>query len=357
MSILSRYIAIEFLKLLMLTVSAFVLIFVMIDLSDNVDNLLQHSVPLIPSAVFCIYKIPFMVSQIAPVSVLVAVMIALGILDKHGEITAIKAGGVRLLRVMAPLLLLGLAISVAIILMDEYVTPRSLKKVDSFKKQWFGMQERSIGREGMWMRTSSGIINIKRMDLERNQLQGVTAYQIDKPFLLKKRVSARELKWQDGRWFTDKASFRGFGDGVEAGTQTDGDYVLEGLAGPEDLVNIENLHKNMGFMELRQYIKGLEEDGYETTRYRIDLYGKLAFPFVNFVMVLVGIPFALKTGRHSGIATGLGLSVAIAFSYWVVFAVTRSLGQGGVIPPLVASAFPVAIFLAIGALMIGYVRE
>lgn len=357
MKILARYIAVEFLKLLLLTVSAFVLIFVMIDLSDNVDNLLLHKVPIVPSAVFCLYKIPFMVSQIAPVSVLVAVMISLGILDKHGEITAIKAGGVRLLRVIAPLLLLGLAISVGIILMDEFITPRSLKKVDNFKKQWFGMQERSIGAEGMWMRTSSGIINIKRMDLDNNQLQGVTAYHIDKPFQIKELVSAKVLKWQDGRWFTDKASFRGFDAVAGAGKSADADYVLEGLAGPEDLVNIENMHKNMGFIELRQYIKGLEEDGYETTRYRIDLYGKIAFPFVNFVMVLVGIPFALKTGRYSGIATGLGLSVAIAFSYWVVFAVTRSLGQGGVIPPLVASAFPDVIFLAIGALMIGYVRE
>jgi lipopolysaccharide export system permease protein len=219
------------------------------------------------------------------------------------------------------------------------------------------MQERSIGAEGMWVRTSSGIINIKRMDLDNNRLQGVTAYHIDRPFQMRERVNARVLEWHDGRWFTDKASFRAFGAGAEAGMNTDGGYTLEGLAGPEDLVNIENLHKNMGFMELRQYIKGLEEDGYETTRYRIDLYGKLAFPFVNFVMVLVGIPFALKTGRYSGIATGLGLSVAIAFSYWVVFAVTRSLGQGGVIPPLVASAFPDVIFLAVGALMIGYVRE
>src|SRR4030066_1285485 len=199
MKILARYIAVQFLKLLLLTVSAFVLIFVMIDLSDNVDNLLLHDVPLIPSAVFCLYKIPFMVSQIAPVSVLVAVMISLGILDKHGEITAIKAGGVRLLRVIAPLLLLGLLIRVATILMDEYVTPRSLKKVDHFKKQWFGMQERSIGAEGMWVRTSSGIINIKRMDLDNNRLQGVTAYPKDRPFQMRERVSARVLEWQEGR--------------------------------------------------------------------------------------------------------------------------------------------------------------
>lgn len=357
MNILARYISVEFLKLLVLTVLAFVLIFVMIDLSDNVDNLLLHNVPIGPSALFVLYKIPFMVSQIAPVSVLVAVMISLGILDKHGEITAMKAGGVRLLRVIAPLLLLGLLISVAIILMDEFITPASLKKVDNFKKQWFGMQVRSIGAEGMWVRTSSGIINIKRVDLEKKQLQGVTVYNIEKPFQLKERVNARVIKWEDGRWFTRNASFRTFAGGVEAEKKADASYELEGLAAPEDLGNMKTLHKNMGFMELKQYIKGLEDDGYETTRYRIDLYGKISFPFVNFVMVLVGIPFALKTGRHSGIAAGLGLSVAIAFSYWVVFAVTRSLGQGGVIPPLVASAFPDVIFLAIGALMIGYVRE
>ncbi len=78
---------------------------------------------------------------------------------------------------------------------------------------------------------------------------------------------------------------------------------------------------------------------------------------VNFIMIFVGIPFALKTGRHGGIAAGVGLSVMIAFSYWIVFALTTSLGHSGILPPLIAASFPNILFLAGGALMLGYVRQ
>ncbi|MDP2689528.1 MAG: LptF/LptG family permease, partial [Deltaproteobacteria bacterium] len=226
----------------------------------------------------------------------------------------------------------------------------------SLRKHWFGEMESSFGKEGMWVRTSGGIINIRRMDLAKNNLHGVTVYALEKPFKIKERVSSRLVRWQDGKWVARNATVWSFTDN-EADKKEEPYYAIEGLAPPEDLANIENLHKNMGFIELRQYIKSLEEEGYDTARYRIDLYGKIFFPFVNFIMVLVGIPFAFKTGRYSGIATGVGLSVVIAFSYWIVYAVTRSLGQSGAVPPLVASAFPDALFLAIGALMMGYVRE
>ncbi len=357
MKLIERYIVSEFLKLLALAIVSMVLIFILFDLFENMDNLMKYNVPVLAAGVFFIYKIPFIIGQISPVSVLVAVLISVGLLAKHNEMTAIKAGGVRLLRAVAPLLALGVVISFSVILMNEYVTPTALKKVDTFRKQWFGAQGGSFGKEGMWVKTSEGIINIRRLDITKERVYGVTVYSLEKPFRIRERASARAAAWQDGQWVASDATVWDFAPGGEAQRNVEPAYAIPGLAAPEDLLTIEDLRKNMGFFELRQYIKGLEADGYEANRYRVDLYGKISFPFVNFIMVIVGIPFALKTGRHSGIATGVALSVVIAFSYWIVFALTRSLGQSGAVPPFIASAFPDALFLAIGALMMGYVRE
>jgi lipopolysaccharide export system permease protein len=78
---------------------------------------------------------------------------------------------------------------------------------------------------------------------------------------------------------------------------------------------------------------------------------------VNFLMVLIGIPFALKEGRRNSIADGVAMSVAIGFSFWVIFEVARSLGHSGVLPPLVAAAFTDVLFLAIGVYLFGYIRQ
>jgi len=355
--ILEKHVLSEFLRLLAMAMAGFIVLFITIDLFENVDTLIEHKVPFLASFIFFIYKLPFIAGQVSPVAVLVAVLLSLGILSKNGEITAMKAGGVKLLRAVYPLLAAGLAISLAIILMNEYITPAAQKKVDTFRKQWFGVQGGTFGKEGLWVKSDGGILNIRHIDFRKNALYAVTYYELKKPFEVTSRVETPFALWRDNRWVAETAAVWTFTSEGEALAAEKEQFVLKGLAGPEDLVNLENFQQNMSFMELKYYIGELDKDGYETTKYRIDLWSKISFPLVNFIMALVGIPFALKTGRHSGIAAGVGLSIVIAFSYWMVYALTRSLGQGGMLPPLMAAFFPDLLFLAIGSLMYGYVKQ
>ncbi len=356
MRLVQKYMLSEFLKLLAIALGAFVALFLMVDLFENIDLLMKHNVPLSESINFFAWKLPFIIGQVSPVAVLVASLVSLGLLSKHGEITAIKAGGIRLLRAVGPLLFAGLVISVLVILMNEYVTPAALKKTDSFRQQWFGMQGGSFGKEGVWVRTQRGIFNVRQVDIGRNRLYGLTLYELEKPFTVRERIYSRSVAWEDDRWVAETATVWRFKNG-EVKREEAGSLEIKDFIKPEDLPNVENLQKNMSLGELRDYVRSLDKDGYDSSKYRIDLYGKITFPLVNFVMLLMGIPFALKTGRHSGIATGVGLSVVIAFSYWIVYAVTRSLGLNALIPPLMAAAFPDVLFFAIGALMFGYVKE
>ena len=357
MKILEKHVLSEFLRLLAMAMAGFIVLFITIDLFENVDTLIEHKVPFLASFIFFIYKLPFIAGQVSPVAVLVAVLLSLGILSKNGEITAMKAGGVKLLRAVYPLLAAGLVISLAIILMNEYITPAAQKKVDTFRKQWFGVQGGTFGKEGLWVKSDGGILNIRHIDFRKNALYAVTYYELKKPFEVTSRVETPFALWRDNRWVAETAAVWTFTSEGEALAAEKEQFVLKGLAGPEDLVNLENFQQNMSFMELKYYIGELDKDGYETTKYRIDLWSKISFPLVNFIMALVGIPFALKTGRHSGIAAGVGLSIVIAFSYWMVYALTRSLGQGGMLPPLMAAFFPDLLFLAIGSLMYGYVKQ
>lgn len=355
---LQRYILIEFSKLVLITLLSFIVLFTMIDLFENMDNLMENRVPVLAAATFFMYRLPLIIGEVSPITVLLSVILSLGILARHGEITAIKAGGIRLMRVLMPLFAVGALISVAVILMNESITPVALKKAESFKREWFsGVQASAFGKRGVWIRSPERIFNIRRMDLKNNRLHGLTCYLIGRPFTVKGRIEARLVTFDDGRWRAPTATVWSFPEQGRARKTRSTDLIIDGLVPPEDLANIESYQKTMSFGELRQYIKSLEADGYEAHKYKTDLYGRLSFPLVNLIMVFVGIPFALKTGRHGGIAVGVALSVIIAFGYWIIFAITSSLGHSGVIPPLLAAAFPGVLFLAIGGLMLGYVRQ
>jgi lipopolysaccharide export LptBFGC system permease protein LptF len=53
----------------------------------------------------------------------------------------------------------------------------------------------------------------------------------------------------------------------------------------------------MSYGELESYIDGLQKKHFDVTPLTLDLYRKLSYPLVSFIMVLLGIPFSFKTGR------------------------------------------------------------
>jgi lipopolysaccharide export system permease protein len=109
--VLKKHILKEFISALWITTLAFVTLFLMVDIVEKVDDLIEHNVPLWTGFNYFLYKIPFIFCQVSPVAVLLAVLISLGILNKYGEITSIKAGGISLLSVLSPLLVSGFLIS------------------------------------------------------------------------------------------------------------------------------------------------------------------------------------------------------------------------------------------------------
>lgn len=79
------------------------------------------------------------------------------------------------------------------------------------------------------------------------------------------------------------------------------------------------------------------------------MYSRISLPLASLIMAFLGTPFALRGGRSSGITIGIGVSLAIGFSYFIVNAFILSFGQTGVLPPMVAAWAANFIFAAAGA--------
>lgn len=354
--VLKRHIFKEFLRVFSITLVAFVALFLLVEIVEKSDDLIEHHASILTSVYFFLYQVPFFFCQVAPVAVLLSVLISLGTLNKHGEITAVKAGGISLTSAISPLFVAGVFMVALVIIINESVTPVANKAVSAIERKIQGKERMKFGKEGLWLRGEDGIYNVREIDLKRNILRGLTIFRLEGARLVG-RTKARTAEWEDGRWVAEGARELVFSDDSVIIERHKGETVFHGLDAPENLVTLEKNYEEMSFSELKHYIRGLEKEGFNTDRYSVELYSKLTFPVVNFIMVLVGIPFALRAGRHGGIATGVGLSVIIGFSYWVIFGLSKSLGQGGIVPPLVAAAFPDVLFLAIGALMYGYVKQ
>lgn len=83
--------------------------------------------------------------------------------------------------------------------------------------------------------------------------------------------------------------------------------------------------------ELREYIERLAKTGVNSIRYQVDLAAKGAGAFTNLVMALIGIAFALRTGKR-GVMAWTGACVVVAVAYSILNSFCVSLGRGGVVP-------------------------
>jgi lipopolysaccharide export system permease protein len=162
------------------------------------------------------------------------------------------------------------------------------------------------------------------------------------------RIEASEGALTQGGWQFRGVTVWRFGDGVQSEVSQTSALAVPLRLSLEDLKKVADYTSNMGFFELRRYARKLGKGGYDITRYLADMHARVALPFSACVMVLLGMPFAVRSGRTVSAALGIGQSLAIGFVYFVLNALLISLGHNGVLPPLVAAWSANVIFAMIG---------
>ncbi|MDO9125096.1 MAG: LptF/LptG family permease, partial [Deltaproteobacteria bacterium] len=98
--VLHRYVIREYLKVFVLSLSGLILIYVVVLFFQKVDIFIKHQAPFLLIFEYLLYKIPEVIFQwTLPYAVLLSILLTLGTLSRHSEITAMKAGGVSLYRI------------------------------------------------------------------------------------------------------------------------------------------------------------------------------------------------------------------------------------------------------------------
>ena len=108
----------------------------------------------------------------------------------------------------------------------------------------------------------------------------------------------------------------------------------------------------MNSKELKRYIQRLGGASKKLVKkLSVDLHYKIAFPFVSFIVMLIGAPLAMKTGRGGG-ALGIGTSFALVLLYYGIASMCLALGKGEYLPPAFAAWFGNLFFAVVGIYLI-----
>ena len=357
MRLLDRYIARECLKIILLCLVVFMGVYVVVDLFEKFSRFLEAKVPPVLILRYYLFSLPNIFTQVLPVAVLLASLLSLGGMARHNEVLAMKMGQVSTLRIALPCIGVGLAASVAAWTATEYVAPRTNERaLNIWRTEVRHLPAHRITQDSdIWYRARGDrFVHISLIETQSGLIQGMSIFELSPSFDLVERVDASEATWTEGRW-TLRSGYRLDLDQQPVRIEP---FRTMGIAldeGPEEFARVARSPEEMSYVQLREYIQRLVSSGVNATRYRVDLYAKVATTLVSLVMALIGVSFGLRTSK-AGVMLWVGACIPIGFLYWMLLSLGIALGRGGALPPLVAAWLPNLVFGATGLLSLWRLR-
>jgi LPS export ABC transporter permease LptF/LPS export ABC transporter permease LptG len=357
LNIVDLYLGREFLTLFLYGLALATVVVIVGDLMTTLERYIRLKPDLSLILLHFVYRTPPFVYQALHIVMLMSTILLFVGLSRSNELTALKAGGVSLYRVSLPVFGLAAAVTVGALGFQELVMPalnQRAVEVDEAKIKRRTMPELRK-RTQIWYRGREGgagesrIYHLELLDPVNRQMSGVTVLELASDFVLRGRWDAREMVW------SDREDAWRLLDGVRREFRKDEPERVEAFRAqtlrlPEryqDFAEVPRAPDVMNYVELREYIRRLNDAGHKVGKYLVDLYSKVAFPFAHPIMALVGIPFALQSPR-GGRVIGIALCLALGLGYFIVHSAAVALARTEILPPIVAAWAANSLFASLG---------
>ena len=361
MRILHRYLFKNLLMPLLYLLMAFTLLFVIGDLMDNMGRFIDTKTSFAGIVYYYSLFLPSMVIMIVPLCLLLAVLYSLSTLTRHSEVTAMRASGISIYRIIRPYMLMGIACFVFTAVVNEYTGPKFAYRADQFIEQQ-KHDEGDVYHERIAFKNPGAghIWYIKQFDTRTFTMEGVELIQQREDGSDRIKYNAEKARWMDGRWWFENGTFQEYDEMGNRAGQAESFQALEMRKLPEVPENFMIEIKDPAYqssMELWNYIQSHESRlSPETlTKYEVDFHHKLTMPVVCIIITMIGIPVGAHTGRKGAFA-GIMLALGMFFAFYATQFTLEYLAKQMLIVPWLGPWGAIIAFFIIGSIMIHRMR-
>lgn len=220
---LDRYVLWKFLKTLVLAQISLALITTLVHLMDHINVFLDQDAAWADVARYYALQLPYNNLLTLPMSMLIATVLTMGDLGRHGELTAMKASGISLYRTAAPLFAFGLLLSVGVLVVGETVIPEINQRSNVvYDEEILGRQVEYEDYRGSFLyQNTEGYTYIVRSLFVEDSIASADQVEIqrrydDGTFV---RINASQMVWEEDveRWALRNGEVRFF-PGLRVGT-------------------------------------------------------------------------------------------------------------------------------------------
>jgi lipopolysaccharide export system permease protein len=360
MRILDKYILREISIPIIFCLYTLVFLFLIADLFDHLSEIMSNTPPLKDIILYYLNLLPFAFVQMIPWSTFLGTLFLFFNFTRHNEIIAMKACGLKMTKIAAPVLFLGLILSVITFVVNDRLVPQTFKAAEKILTQKIQFSTDTTDTVFNETLTNTTLLSnnkqyfIRFFDPETKIIEDIRIHFLDSNNRVKEKITAERGVWIDNKWsFSDVSvhqldpSGRIIGKPEVFKTKSF-DTITET---PHDFIEASLDSAYLNSKELQKYIDRLKENELNTTAARTELHYKWAFPWQCLVIILFTVPFLSRTGNiRRGMVKNIIVCLLIVGAYHIATATFVALGQSGVMYPFI-SAWLANIIFAIGGLL------
>lgn len=360
--ILDEYVLKEFLSTFVLVLVTFVMLMLLFTFFELLGDIIRNHSSLLVVGDYLLNLTPSMIYLITPLSVLIAVLVVFGVFNRSSELTAMKATGISLYRIVLPVIVIACILATSLFVFDELYLPKANRRQEALRNIIKGRPAQTVEHPGQnWIfgQQAPGqpgrIFYYQFFDAAHDTFGNISIFEFNPgSFSISRRIFAESAHWEPAlnQWVFEDGWERTF-SGAEISSYRP--FVVSAFPEiqekPQYFKKEELLSSEMSFNELSAYIRNLSQSGFDTMRLRVQLNRKLAYPLITLVMAILAVPFALSMGRRGSLA-GIAVAIGVAIAYFVVDGIFEAMGNVNMLPALLAAWSPDLVFALAGGYLL-----
>jgi lipopolysaccharide export system permease protein len=355
---IDRYVMGELFRPFFVGVLGFIILMLSFSLSSFTDIIFSAGAPAGPVLMLLLYTLPSVVVLAFPVSYLFSSLLGIGRMSRDFEITALRASGISVRRILAPILFGAALVSLANFLFNDRVVPWSNQQIKQIKADLMRASLRPIIRPNVFFQgTENRHFYVKAVDPVTGQMTDIFILDQSRPGV-PQVITAHHGRWLSGTtsgiWVLTDGSVHKYDDSGHVEHEIrfktlNIQFKMENpyLGGDLDpaSMNANNLNKQIG---------QLKKSGGDTHQLEVAYHMKYSVPLATFAAALISAPLGMLFSRL-GPYIGVALSVILVFLYYTMMQTFQAMGQAGYLHPILAAWLQNIIFGVLGLILLSRV--
>jgi LPS export ABC transporter permease LptG len=357
--LLDRYLLRNFLQVFGYCIAGFVSIWLIFDISENISTFLDEQLPFSHALDYYLTQIPEVLVIVLPISLLLALLFCLGRMSRANEIVSMLTAGVSLPRILAPLIAMGLLVSLVSAALNYSFAPHADLARRLFAATHSRGPEKGVVGQIFRNRSDNRTWFIQHFQPGENVFNNVQILQqdadgnINRDYLATRAIYRPQTKAWDLQ-LLKVVDYDAAGN-IRRDQLMGSLLITNWSETPFRLASANLRAESLSFPELREYLRS-NADFPKTllAPFKTHLHYRIALPWGCLVVVFIAAPLGISFSRR-GILSGVAAAILFVFAMNFLNHLFLALGEGDRIAPSVAAWTPNIIFALIGLYLL-YLR-